>query len=227
MSNKNLRSQYKITPIPLKLNEKRDKNCLFPTPLRCLIVGGSGSGKTTLIWNIITKNWLIYKNLYIFSKSINQPAYIELKKIYTQIEEEIGKEIAFFFNNCEDIIPLDDCEQNSLIIFDDCILEQQTVIKEYFVRGRHKNISCIYLSQCYSLVDLKTIRNNLNFLCIFKQKKHYVKMIYNDFIGSDVKFERFQTICTRCWNDDYGFVSIDLTKKIDDGRLKTRFNCLS
>lgn len=61
-----------------------------------------------------------------------------------------------------------------LIVFDNCLLEKQNKI-EYFVRGRHKNISCIYLSQYYSMVGLKVIRNILNLLCIFTQNDHCTK----------------------------------------------------
>lgn len=210
---------FKITPIPIKV-KGRNKNNIFPLPLRCLIVGSSGCGKSTLMWNMIVKNWIPYKNLYIFSKSMDQPVYIELKNIYEKIHQEVDYEIAHFFDHCDDIISVDECEPNSLIIFDDCILEKQSPIKEYFVRGRHKNISCIYLSQCISLVDLKTIRNNLNFLCIFKQNEHYKKMIYDNFIGSDMTLIDFKTLCKRCWERDYDFLSIDLTRKVNDGRFR-------
>ena len=40
---------------------KKSKNKLetiFPTPLRCLIVGPSDSGKTTLLCNIVEKRWV-------------------------------------------------------------------------------------------------------------------------------------------------------------------------
>lgn len=215
-------SKFKITPIPIKVKEK-GKNGMFPLPLRCLIVGSSGCGKSTLIWNLITKNWIPYKKLYIFSKSLDQLIYTQLKNIYDELGEELNEDIAFFYSNCEDIISVDDCESNSLIIFDDCILEPQSPIKEYFVRGRHKNISCIYLSQCFSLVDLKTIRNNLNFLCIFKQNQRYTKSIYDNFIGSDMTFNDFKTMCDRWWNRDFSFLTIDLTRKIDDGRYKCMF----
>lgn len=40
----------------------------------------------------------------------------------------------------------------SLIVLDD-LFEKQSLIREYFVRDRSKNISCIYLSQNYSLID--------------------------------------------------------------------------
>lgn len=217
-------NKYKITPISTIPNKRCNET--FPLPMRCLIIGSSGSGKTTLLWNLITKNWIPYRYLYIFSKSIEQQAYVELQRKYKNIENEINEQISFFYKNCEDIISVDECNPNSLIIFDDCILEEQDTIKEYFVRGRHKNISCIYISQCYSLVDLKTIRNNLNFLCIFKQNEHYMKMLYNNFIITDMTFEEFKTICVKCWTKDYGFLSIDLTRKTIDGKFKNELSSL-
>lgn len=45
---------------------------LFPEPVRCLIIGPSGSGKTNLIFNIVTKYWIHYDNLYVFAKTILQ-----------------------------------------------------------------------------------------------------------------------------------------------------------
>lgn len=215
-------SKFKINPVPIK-SEKLDRNALFPIPLRCLIVGSSGCGKTTLIWNIITEYWLPYQKLYIFSKSIDQLTYHKLRDIFEDIQEG-DEERATFFDQCEDIVSVDDCEPNSLIIFDDCILEPQSPIKEYFVRGRHKNISCIYISQCFSLVDLKTIRNNLNFLCIFKQNECYTRSIYDNFVGSDMMLSDFRTLCHRSWQRDYGFLSIDLTRKMNEGRYKSMFD---
>ena len=132
-----------------------------------------------------------------------------------------------FFSSCEDIIPLEKCKKNSLIVFDDCILENQNLIKEYFVMGRHKNISCIYLSQCYSKVDIQLIRNNLNMLCIFKQNEHYMKKIYDDFVGNDMTFDKFKEICSLCWNENYGFLTINLTSKVNDGKYMKNFKNVS
>lgn len=218
------KNNYTITPIPFDKPAK-DKGP-FPQPLRALIVGSSGSGKTTLVWNIITKDWLNFTNLYIFTKSIDQEVYQKLQEIYSLCEIELGKKIAFFFSNCEEIISVDECKSNSLIIFDDCILEEQSKIKEFFVRGRHKNISCIYLSQCYSMVDLRVIRNNLNFICIFKQNTHYMERIFKDFVGSDIQYNDFSKICKQCWHEDYGFLTIDLSKKLNNGRYKNKLACI-
>ena len=73
-------------------------------------------------------------------------------------------EIAYFFNNCEDLIPVNECEPDSLVVFGDCANEQQQyIIKDYFSRERHKNISCVCLIQSYTKVDRQLIRENINF----------------------------------------------------------------
>lgn len=194
---------------------------LLPNPVRCLIVGSSGSGKTNLLLNFIyNKNGIPFKHLYVFSRSIEQPAYTQLRKHYEKVERVIGSQIAYFYSNCNDLLPLDDCKNNSLAVFDDCVLDEQSKLKDYFIRGRHKHISCIYLSQNYSLVDMQVIRNNVNLLCIFKQNKHYTKRIYDDFVGSDMSFEQFETICNQCWSKPFGFISIDVNRKTNDGKFR-------
>lgn len=199
--------KYKITPI--KFISEDDTKCLFPLPVRCLILGKSGSGKTTLLWNIITKYWIPYENLYIFTKSLEQPIYEKLQEIFVDIEDIDTN----FYDNCDDIMSVDECRPNSLIIFDDCVLEKQNKIKEYFVRSRPKNISCIYISQCYSLVDLQVIRTNLNFLIMFKQSDHYIKKVWEDLLGSDLTLEKLKEYCNVCWKKEFGFCSIDLQRR--------------
>ena len=196
-------------------------------PIRLLIIGSSGSGKTTLLLNIIYERIIPYSNLYIFSKSLEQSAYVKLKERFKNVENEVGKEVSHFYGSCEDIIPLSECKKDSLMVFDDCILEKQDVIKEYFVMGRHKNISCIYLSQCYSKVDLQLIRNNLNMVCIFKQNEHYMRKIYNNFVGTDMSFEKFKEICNDCWKEDYGFLTINLILKPNEGKYMNKFKNIS
>lgn len=198
-----MNKKYIITPFPI---ESKNPKSMFPLPLRCLILGKSGSGKTTVLWNIITKYWVPYENLYIFTKSIDQPIYDNLKEIF----ENLNEIETHFYDDCDDIISVDECKPNSLVIFDDCLLEKQKSIKEYFVRSRPKNISCIYLSQNYRLVDLQVIRTNLNFTIIFKQDPPYVKKIWEDLFSRDKTLEEFKNLCNKSWKNEYGFVSINL-----------------
>lgn len=103
-----------------------------------------------------------------------------IKKAHDKVSYKEDAEIAHFYNNCEDLISVDECEPNSLVVFDDCVnIRQQHFTKDYFVRGRHKNISCIYLTQSYTKIDSQLIRNNINILCVFKQSHKYTKDTYD------------------------------------------------
>ena len=158
--------KYKIDPIPNIINKA--KQIIFPFPLRCLIVGKSGCGKTTLLYNLIIKE---FHYLYIFSKSLQQNIYQNLKKAYEKLSVKEDTEIAYFFNNSEELISIAEREPNSLVVFGDCInVQQQQIIKYYFVRGRHKNISYLYLTQYYAKVDRQLIRNNINFFFAYLNK---------------------------------------------------------
>lgn len=210
--------------IVVYLKDHEDKHSL-PTPLRCLIVGSSGSGKTNLLLNFIyDMKGVPFKNLYVFSRSINQPAYKQLHNYYEKLEHKLGKTVARFFSTCDELIPLDECEVNSLVVFDDCLLDSQSKIKDYFIRGRHKGISCIYLSQSYGRVDMQVIRNNVNMLCAFNQNKHYTKRIYDDFVGSDMTYVAFENLCKVCWSKPHGFITIEMNKKPHKGKYKCLLN---
>lgn len=201
--------------------KEQAENQLIPKPLRCLIVGTSGSGKTNLLLNFIYNDKVLpFKNLYVFSRSITQTAYTNLRDLYSKVGASLGRQIAYFYSSCDDLITVDECEPYSLVVFDDCLLEKQTPIKDYFIRGRHKHISCVYLSQSYGRVDMQVIRNNINLLCVFNQNKHYSKRIYEDFVGSDMSYIEFEFICKQCWSHPHGFISIDTTKKPHKGKYK-------
>lgn len=199
----------------------KSKDRLLPAPLRCLIVGPSGSGKTNLLLNLVyNKKGVEFNYLYVFSRSIEQEAYVKLRRQFAIVENRLRKKLAYFYSSCDELIPLDECRSNSLVVFDDCLLEGQTKIKDFFIRGRHKNISCVYLSQSYSRVDMQVIRNNINLLCVFKQNKHYTKRIYEDFVGTDMQFKEFERMCSQCWNVPHGFISINTTCSANHGKYR-------
>ena len=75
------------------------------------------------------------------------------------------------FENLEKLPALNDinpCKQ-TLIIFDDMVtdLNKHPIISEYFIRGRKKSCSIMFLSQSYYGTP-KIIRQNINYLVVLK-----------------------------------------------------------
>ena len=183
-----------------EVTSKRFNNPLLPRRIRGIIVGKSGCGKTTLLLNLLLRpGWLDYDNLCVFGKSLFQPEYRILKKVF---EENLPKECMFnmrdemrnsqippslvvqewarsiknksnvkcnFFETASDVPDPQDLnsEDKNLMIFDDLLLERQNKCECYYIRGRHSNVDCFYLSQNYFKLPRQIIRENTNFICLF------------------------------------------------------------
>lgn len=192
---------------------------LFPNTIRGLLVGPSGCGKTNLMITLLQhKNGLRYENVYIVSKSLFQEKYQKLQKIYRMLPE-IGYHT---FDTPEKICEPQDCKPNSIVIFDDVSSsnEANPKLRAYFSMGRHKNISVFLLIQSYSRISKHLIRDNANFIVLFKQDALNTRHVYDDHLSADLSFKRFQSICALCWKERYGFLVIDTQSPINRGRLR-------
>ncbi|VVC42265.1 P-loop containing nucleoside triphosphate hydrolase [Cinara cedri] len=110
--------KYKnIEPFPYQETKDNDES-IFPIPLRCLIVGSSGSGKSNLLWNIITNFRVPFENLYISTKTIDQPIYEKLVEEFNDIDE-----IETVISN-EGIVSVDECQHKESRHKADLILEK-------------------------------------------------------------------------------------------------------
>ena len=138
----------------------------FDTPFRSLVVAPSGSGKSNFITNLISlfcKGKGTYDNIYIFCKCKDEPLYRYLA--------DKSKGLIEVFENLEKLPALNDlnaCKQ-TLIIFDDMVtdIKKHPIISEYFIRGRKKGASIMFLSQSYYNTP-KIIRQNVNYVVILK-----------------------------------------------------------
>lgn len=202
-------------------DNKQRHGLLLPSTIRALIIGPSNCGKTNVMISLLTHpHGLRFENVYLYSKSLYQPKYEYLRNVLTPI-----KGLGFYtFNNNAEIVEPCDAKPNSIFVFDDVICEKQDVIRSYFSYGRHKNIDCFYLAQTYSRVPKQLVRDNSNFIVIFKQDDKNLQHIFHDHVAPDVTFTKFQEMCAECWKDKYGFLVIDKDRQLQEGRYRKGFD---
>ena len=71
-----------------KIDALKRHGPLLPNSIRAVFCGPSACGKTNaLISLIIHPNGLKFENVYVYSKSLNQPKYEFLKELLTPIDE--------------------------------------------------------------------------------------------------------------------------------------------
>lgn len=220
------KDEFKISNIDhLTIDCLFHKECkhgsLLPNTVRCIVSGPSNCGKTNIVFNLLTEpNGLRFKNVYIFSKSLNQPKYQLLEKIFADVPE-----ISYYKYNANEEIPEPNSSKPySIFIFDDVSLENQNTIKQYFAMGRHNHIDSIYIGQTYSKIPKQLIRDNVNLLILFKQDETNLKHIYNDHVGSDMNYDKFKQLCSKAWAKKYDFLLINKDDDVNNGRYRINFD---
>ena len=134
-----------------------------------LICGNSGSGKTNLLVHMLTKPLLCYDEIYLYARNLEQDKYKSLIEKMRQLSCKVGYEILNVSN--DEITPVTEMgyeDNQKLVIFDDYVCDKnQTQIIDYFIQGRHKNCSVIYLSQSFYKTP-KDIRLNCSHYCLYE-----------------------------------------------------------
>ena len=128
------------------------------------------------------------------------PPTLVVKEWAKSIKNESNLKCIFFFFFFETACDVPDprelnSEDKNLMILDDLLLEKQTKCECYYIRGRHSNVDCFYLTQNYFRLPRQTIRENANFICLFPQDLRNLNYIYNDHVGDDMKKDEFRKFC--------------------------------
>lgn len=196
---------------------------LLPNSVRGIICGPSNCGKTNALLALITHpHGLRFENIYVYSKSLNQPKYQFLRQLVKPV-----RGVGYFpFNDHEEVIPPEKARPNSIMIFDDVACEKQDNIRAFFCMGRHRDVDCFYLCQTYARIPKHLVRDNANLLVLFRQDEMNLRHIYNDHVNTDMTYTQFKDLCFACWkNDKYGFVVIDKESELNERRYRKGFDC--
>ena len=172
---------------------------------------------------LLSPGWLDLTDryIYIYTRSLNQPKYQTLKRLFDTLNEELQENVATF---PKELIPPETCRNNSIVIFDDFILENQNFVSDYFTKGRHKNLDCLYLAQTYSRIPKQLVRDNANFICIFKEDVVNLKHIFSEYVNGNCNLNSSLEMCRNCRKHEHGFLTIDTTRKTNDGKYREKIN---
>ena len=107
-----------------------------------------------------------YDQIHLCAKNLEQDKCQTMVKEMNEISKHVGHD-ALICNN-DDILPVSELLNTDLqriVIFDDFVCEKnQKPLIDYFIQGRHKNCSVIYLTQSFYGCP-KPIRINCSHFC--------------------------------------------------------------
>lgn len=219
-------SQIQVINFDVQPTEKRFVK-EFPNCSRCAIIGPSGAGKSNVLMTI-----LLYKKpmevIYLCSRTAHQEKYQLLENLIKMCNErtkKTKKKIRFFKVTPDTLQPPASTLPNSILIFDDCLADNQNKIAAHFQHSRHDNNSLYYLTQSYSKIPKKSgIRENFNMFLLFKMDLVNLRQIYLEHVSDLASFEQFKNLCNVCWaRDRYSFLTMDPENEDPKNRYKRNF----
>ena len=124
-----------------------------------------------------------------------------------EISQEVGYPVLIVSN--DEIIPVDQLDNDiqRVVIFDDYVCEKiQKPLIDYFIQGRHKNCSVIYLTQSFYGCP-KAIRLNCSLFCLFDFPSSRERNLISQELGIDK--EKYN----KATNKPYSFLYVDKPMK--------------
>ena len=185
---------------------KQGNPCMPADVFRMLICGPSNSGKTNILLHMIYK-LLVFDKVYLFSKKVHQNKYHALLQDFaSNLDPVAGYEVIEAPG--DEIIPLEELpvDNQKIVLFDALVCESnQNSIINYFINGRHRNWSVIYLTQTFYKVP-KNIRDNCSNFCVFSFLPRENKRIADE-LGIDHR------LLDRATDKKYSFFYYDKPQK--------------
>ena len=86
------------------------------------------------------------------------------------------------------------------------------------------NCDTLYIAQNYFRLPRHTIRENSNFIILFRQDNKNLAHLHADHCADDMTLQEFKQLCHRVWKNEHNFVAIDLTSPLLNRKYRENFN---
>jgi len=183
-------------------------------PFTCFISGPTKSGKSTLTRQIILRHEEIIDapiKKIVYCYGVDQPVY------FAKLKQECPK-LSFHYGIPEDFG--DELGTPMLYILDDLMSEgcrSKDVLNAFVRESHHKNISVIFLTQCFFHPGLRPISLNSHYFVIFKNPRE-TQVIRH--LGQQMNCGRKCNVMEEAFRDavskPYRYLFIDCTQEMDD-----------
>ncbi len=175
MSDDEVENLYATIPKKFKEEERHydnEEKLKIKIPFQMCITGTTGSGKTNALIQLI-KKMNCFEHIMLWAKDTEEPIYASFIDMMRQAEKKSGESILTVSNILTDLPSVDTLnkEKNNLLILDDMITEKDKDLKSrvepYYIRGRKKNCSVVFLAQDYFKIPI-TVRKNSSYFIFTK-----------------------------------------------------------
>ena len=175
---------------------------IFNKPARVIVAGYSGCGKSYLVSELVKLYHAKFQKIVVYGTAL-----------------EGLQDISIVRGGDEN--PLDDDSfGQKLVIFDDCIYNR-TLMKiagEVFIRGRHLNISSIFITQNIFLADkeFRAISLNATHITLLRHRDMKQILCFARSFLTEEKVKKFLDLYKKVViKEPYSHILIDFTKDIE------------
>lgn len=181
---------------------------IFNKSARIIVAGFSGSGKSYLISKLISK--------YIDSFSAIKVCGV------SQLENIVSEKITYYDDDNIVYDPFKDdvLQKRTLVLIDDCLTSDTytRIALNIFIRGRHKEISCIYIVQniYHQNKMFRTIALNANYILLLRMRDlRQIKLFASSFLEQSKILQFLDLYSKYVTKRKYGYILIDYSKDVD------------
>ena len=179
-----------------------DEINIFNKPARLLVAGYSNSGKSFLVKKIVKKYRAVFNKIILLGSDFEDSSELNIIRD-------------------DDFNPfMEHLTGQTLVIFDDVIFNKKLIslAGEIFVRGRHLNISCIFITQNLFLNnnEFRQISLNATHIIVLRNRDEKQIICFARSFLSDDKIKKFLTLYKKVvTKEKHQHLLVDFTVDID------------